>query len=190
MPVQADESVTVWAVLGDLVRHPVHHLIRRWNWKSAATSVVLRGAIFFFANLSAGLQAAMGVLLTEFVFRTLTTGFYGSIIQAFRKAEPGWAAAIATMVILPVCNHTLELLIHWWQGTPKLKTSIIASLCFTFLSTLFNLYAVRRGVLVVGENTKSLREDLREMPRLLASFIAIGPVTLYRYARSTVKERR
>lgn len=140
----------------------------------------MRGGIFFTANLSAGLNAALGVLLTEFAFRTLTSGFYGAVTQAFRRAEPHWAAALTTIILLPLCNHSLEFLVHWTRGTPKLARSIIASVCFTIVSTLFNLYVMRKDVLVVGENTKSLWEDLKEMPGLIGSFIAAGPVALYR----------
>ena len=182
---------TVRAVLRELTRHPVEHLIRRWNWKAAVTSALLRGAIFFTTNLSAGLSAAMGALLTEFIFRTVTAGFYGSIIQAFRRAEPAWAAFIATMVILPACNHVLEFLIHWSRGTPELARSIVASVIFSILSSLFNLHAMRRGALLVGEqNTKSLAQDLKEMPGLMLSFLAMGPLAIYRFARAAVRERR
>lgn len=190
MPVNPREKRTVGGALRDLASHPVDYFIRRWNWKAATTSALMRGGIFFTANLSAGLNAAMGVLLTEFVFRTLTSGFYGSILQAFRRVEPAWAAAVTTMIILPACNHSLEFLIHWYRGTPKLTQSIVASVCFTIVSTLFNLYAMRRGTLVVGENTKSLWQDLKDMPGLIASFVAIGPMALYRFARGAVRERR
>jgi hypothetical protein len=163
-----------------LAAHPVDNILRRWNWKAASTSVVMRGGIFFTANLSAGIDAALAVLLTEFVFRTLTSGFYGAILQAFRRAEPAWAAAVTTTILLPTANHTAEFLIHWARGTPKLATSIVASVIFTVLSTLFNLHAMRNGALVVGENSNSLWHDMKQMPRLVFSFIAILPRAMYR----------
>ena len=178
---QAPDSVG--GVLRSIAAHPFEHLIRRWNWKAAVTSALMRGGIFFTANLSAGLNAAVAVLFTEFVFRTLTSGFYGAIIQAFRRAEPAWAAALTTLVILPLCNHTLEFMIHWSRGTPKLARSIIASVCFTFISTLFNFYAMRKGALVVGKDTRSLWQDMKDMPQLIASFLALVPVAAYRYVR-------
>lgn len=184
------EKVRLAAVFRDLLKNPVDYFLRRWNWKSAVTSAAMRGSIFFSVNLSAGLDKALGVLLTEFVFRTVTSGFYGSLIQAFRRVEPAWQAVVTTMIVLPLCNHTLELFIHWSRGTPKLAKSIVASVCFTVISTLFNLYAMRQGALVVGENTRSLWEDLKAMPRLIGSFIAIGPVSLFRFARGLARERR
>lgn len=178
--VEAKQPQTVGDVLYGLVTSPMEHLVRRWNWKSAITSSLTRGGIFFTANLSAGFNAAVGALLTEFVFRTLTSGFYGALIQAFRRAEPAWTAAVATMIILPLCNHSLEFLVHWSRGTPKLARSIIASVCFTIISTTFNLYAMRKGALVVGDDSRSLWWDMKQMPRLILAFILVIPRALYK----------
>lgn len=171
---------TVGSVMYCLVSNPREYLVRRWNWKSAVTSSLTRGGIFFTANLSAGLDAAIGALITEFTFRTLTSGFYGALIQAFRRAEPAWTAVVATMIILPLCNHSLEFVVHWSRGTPKLARSIVASVCFTIISTTFNLYAMRKGALVVGADSRSLWWDMKQMPRLILSFVAVIPLAAYR----------
>lgn len=175
---------TVAEALLFVVRDPVGCLIRDWNWKSALMSTVLRAPIFFFVNLTAGPKAAAGALLTELVLRSLTSGFYGSLTEALREAEPGWLAGLTASVLLPAVNHSLELLIHWLRGTPKLANSILASVCFTVVSTLFNLYAMRRGALIVGEDQQSLGHDLRRMPRLLGGFFAAGPLALLHLCRS------
>jgi hypothetical protein len=39
------------------------------------------------------------------------------------------------------------------------------------VSTVFTLFAMRRGVLIVGEDAGSLLGDLRRMPRLMLAFI-------------------
>jgi hypothetical protein len=153
-----------------LVRHPVALIWRRWNWKSAVTSAVTRAALFFCANLGAGLPAATAALNTELVFRFATSGFYGAVTQAFRYARPERTATLAAMVLLPLLSHSLELLVHWQRGTARLTTSIAWSVGFTALSTAFNLFAMRRGVLIVGEGRRSLVDDLRAMPRLVFAF--------------------
>jgi hypothetical protein len=106
-------------VLADLLRHPWEHLIRRWNWKSALTSAIIRAGIFFSTNLTAGMRAAVGAMLAEFSYRVITSGFYGSATQAFRRAEPAWAAAAAVMILLPLASHSIEFLIHWLRGQPR-----------------------------------------------------------------------
>ncbi|MGH9629913.1 MAG: hypothetical protein ACRD7E_16470 [Bryobacteraceae bacterium] len=189
MPSVQERRATVGAVLLDILRHPRLYFIERWNWKSALTSAIIRAIIFFSTNLRAGLTAAAGAMAAEFLFRLIASGFYGSLTQAFRRAEPAWLASITVMILLPLVSHSVEFLIHWLRGTPELRVSIIASVSFTVISTLFNLYAMRRGTLIVGEERKSLGEDLRAMPGLIASFLAYAPVTLWRLARSSRNRR-
>jgi hypothetical protein len=176
---------TVATVLKNLLRHPARHLIHRWNWKSAVLSSLVRASIFFFANLVAGLHAAIGALLAELVLRTITSGFYGAVTEAFSEARPAWAALATAMVVLPVINHSVEFLVHWARGTPKLGLSIMASVMFTAISTAFNLYAMRHGVLTVGGKSKTLSEDLRLLLPLLGQFLLAGPRAVVRYVRTT-----
>jgi hypothetical protein len=173
--------MTVFDVFRQLLTDPRQLLIRKWNWKSAAFSSILRAAIFLFANLTAGWRAATGAMLAEFLYRAVTAGFYGALTQAFRDVKPEWAAAVAVMILLPLVSHSLELMVHMLRGTPKIVTSLVASVCFTWISTLFNLYAMRRGVLVVESGAGSLRSDLRKVPELIWSFVIAGPVALYRW---------
>lgn len=178
MPPVLASAPTVGAVLDRLLQHPVEHLIHRWNWKSAVLSSLLRAAIFFFTNLAAGWHAAVGALLAELALRAVTSGFYGAITEAFSEARPEWAAMAAAMLVLPALNHSLEFLVHWLRGTPKLGLSISASVIFTALSTAFNLYAMRHGVLTVGGQSKTFREDMRRIPPLLREFLLAGPRAL------------
>jgi hypothetical protein len=162
---------TVGQVLIALVRHPVDRIVRCWNWKSAVLSSATRAALFFSANLSAGLDAAFAAMLTEFVFRGVTAGFYGGLTQSFRHATPHWLASLTVMVLLPISTHVTEFLVHWSRGTERLTDSLAVSVVFTIVSTLFNLFAMRRGVLIVGEGRGTLLADLRQMPRLIVLFI-------------------
>lgn len=169
------------ALLG-LVRRPVELLLRRWNWKSAMFSALFRGSIFFTVNRKAGMEAALGALAADFVYRTMTAGFYGAFTQSLRRVEPAWHAAMATLVVLPVINHCAEFLVHWLGGTPRLRASVLVSIVFTILSTLFNLFAMRRGALVVGEHGHSLLTDMRRMPAVVAAFVATPPRAAWRAA--------
>jgi hypothetical protein len=169
---EQSHSETVGQVLIGLVRHPIERIARRWNWKSAVLSSASRASLFFTANLSAGLDAAFAAMLTEFVFRGATAGFYGGLTQSFRHATPHWLASVTVMVLLPICTHTTEFFVHWFRGTEKLAASLIVSAVFTVISTLFNLFAMRRGVLIVGEGRGSLLADLRQIPRLVVLFVA------------------
>jgi len=172
----------VTAVWADLLRRPDIYLVARWNWKSAVTSAVIRGSIYFFSNLSAGFASATSAMLVEFSYRTLLSGVYGSVTQALRDGEPEWAATWSATAILPFTGHLIEFTVHYLRGTPHLRRSLIASVTFSVVSILFNAYAMRRGVLVTGSEGQSLGRDFLQMPRVIAAFIAAGPRELWRWA--------
>jgi hypothetical protein len=171
-------TVTIPIVLHRIFCEPRTYLLARWNWKSAVTSSAFRAILFFCVNLTAGFPAARAAFLTELVFRGITSGFYGALTEAFRDAEPPWAAAVSVMLLLPVANHSVEFLVHWLRGTQRLGASIVASMIFTAFSSLFNWYAMRRGALIVGQGKSSLLEDLARMPRLVVDFIIFLPKLL------------
>ena len=168
------EPGTLGGALRWILRHPWRAVALRWNYKAALLSAALRGTLFFVTNLSAGVNAATSALTTEFAFRLVASGFFGALTQAFRLAQPERAAMLAFMVLLPAISHSLELLVHWRRGTPELLVSISASMAFTALSTAFNLFAMRRGALIVGADQRSLLADLRLMPRLVWLFLSSG----------------
>jgi hypothetical protein len=154
-----------------VLRDPVGEVFRRWNWKAAVFSSLFRANLFFSANLSAGRRAALAAAATELVFRFATSGFYGALTQSFRRVQPAWAAAVTVAVMLPLVSHSGEFLVHWLRGTVNLRTSIIASICFTALSTVFNWFVMRRGALVVGDGEASIWTDLARMPALIGEFL-------------------
>jgi len=174
---------TVGAVFQGFLRHPAKLLVHRWNWKSAVLSSLMRAAIFFFSNLVAGWHAAVGALLAELVLRAATSGFYGAITEAFSEARPVWAGMAAAMVVLPLVNHTLEFLVHWLRGTPKLGISMTASVVFTLWSTSFNVYAMRHGALTVGSKSRPLGEDMKRILPLFGQFLLAGPRAIIRVFR-------
>jgi len=167
-----------------LARHPRERLWRRWNWKAAVTSAIVRAALFFGANLTAGWRAATTAFAAEMLFRVCTSGFYGAITEAFVPVRPAWTGTLTTLVLLPAMSHTLEFLLHFLRGTPELGRSIGLSMSFTLVSTAFNLFAMRRGALVVGDGRAPLLHDLRRMPRLIVEFaIALFAVAAIPFRR-------
>lgn len=169
---EAAAKPDVGAVFAEMFRHPAHYFVAQWNWKSALTSALIRGAMFFATNITAGFQAASWALLLQFAYRAATSGFWGSFTQAMRHAEPRWLAGLVVGVGLSVFAHLLEFLIHWAGGTAELKRSILVSIGFTVISNLFNLYIMQRNALVVGKGSQSFGQDMAQMPRLIAGFLA------------------
>jgi len=149
-------------------------------------STVLRSVLFFFTNLTAGMPAALAAMTTEWVYRGITSGFYGALTEALSDVEPAWAGVLAVLVLLPIANHSVEFLVHWIRGTNRLFTSIGASVALTALSSLFNYYAMRRGTFIVGRGRKALLHDLLQFPKLVVEF-CILPVRWVRRRRERRK---
>jgi hypothetical protein len=161
-------ELRVSAILADVLRHPVRHFITNWNWKASLTSAICRGVIFYALNTPAGLDWATRAMVTEFAFRAAASGVLGSLTQALRFGQPRYAA----LLILPGIGHLAEYIVHRQAGTPRLAASVIASIAFSVLTTAFNLFAMRRGVLIVGPGRQSLRADLARLPALIVAFVA------------------
>jgi hypothetical protein len=164
---KAPGGLAVIKTLICLVKNPYRHIIRRWNWKTACLSAFSRSAAILMANLSAGGSGAVSAMATEICYRSLTSGFLGAVTQSFRYTKPAWAASIVSIVLIPAIADTFELITHVICGTQRLGATVATSVIFTVISALLELFAMRRGVLVVGHNRGSLLQDIRKMPELV-----------------------
>jgi hypothetical protein len=121
------------------------------------------------------LAAALTALGVEAALYAVIAGFYGALIQHFRRVQPAWQATLLLMACLPACNHALEFTVHRLSGTPQLARGMVLSVIFSMLSACFNLFAMRRGVLLIGNERRSLLDDLRLLPNVVWQFITAVP---------------
>jgi hypothetical protein len=84
------------------------------------------------------------------------------------------------MALVPAFNHALEYLLHYASGTKRIMAGVAASISLSILSAVFNLFAMRRGVLIVGDERAPLLDDLRRMPRVVFDFVMAVPRALWR----------
>jgi glycosyltransferase involved in cell wall biosynthesis len=173
-----------------LLRHPFKEVILRWNWKSAILSALLRSPIFFTAYLAQkqGLWIATGAMLVQFTFRTFFGGVNGAILQAFSKVSPAWHAIITVPLVLAFFSHVAEFLIQSgydrFTGSQGKGGAVIFSVGISIVSALFNLFAMRRGLLLVrDESSQSLWRDLKQMPLIALEFLSFPLVWTWRRAR-------
>ncbi len=175
-------SVPVGRALMTLVRNPWTLLVRRWNSKAALLSAIFRGLIFLIASIKSHHAGRLGGVLAEALFGAVSAGFFGTLTQALRFAEPQWAAELLLAGILPLLFQLGDLCFHASLGTQVFRIGMIASAGFTVFSSLFNLYIMRRGTLLVGEEGKPLNEDLGALPRLALLFVISGVMNAIRFA--------
>ena len=140
-----------------------------WNWKSAVLSAGCRAAIFFLINLGAGWAAAFDAMTLEFLYRAVTSGWFGAMTERFGRRRP--RAWMPTEVLFAtVVAHAVEFALHARAGTPRLALSMAGSFALSLLTTAFNVFAMRRGAFIVGPGRRSFGTDLMALPSLIGAF--------------------
>lgn len=162
-------------------------LFWRWNWKSAFFAGLFRGTMYFLMHIAEGWRAALGAMSVEFFFRIIHGGISGSFVQSLRHAKPEWLATLIVMVLLPTYSHTVEYTLHTLNGDQNRTKSLAISISFSVISALFNLFAMRRGVLITGDDkeNESLWADIKKFPRIVAGFVAFLPMKIWRMRQNS-----
>lgn len=189
-----DETISVGDVFRNLLNHPAQ-LITRWNWKSALLGAIVRSSFYFTVYLASreSWLVTLTAVLVEMAFRFVTNGIAGAAVQSFRRATPPWLATAVISITLPIITHIIEFSTHYIQEkyyadifaasehSSRQKTFAI-SVLFSVISAMFNLYMMRRGVMLVGagKETQTLRNDLKKVPSLAFEFIVYLPDRLAR----------
>jgi hypothetical protein len=193
-----DEQITVGDVFQSLLQHPAQ-IILRWNWKAALLGAIMR-ASFYFTIYKASQESwyvTLSAVLVEFIFRFITSGISGSLVQSFRRATPTWLANLIVSISLPIFGHTVEFITHYAQEnmfqtifasaeTVARQRAFAISVFVSVLSALFNLFMMQHGVLLVGagEETKSFKSDLKKIPMLVAEFVIYLPKKIVKSFRN------
>src|SRR6187399_772502 len=188
-----DEQVEVTDVIRNLLAHP-GQIISRWNWKTAMLGAVVR-ASFYLAVYQASRETwivTLTAVLVEMIFRFFTTGAAGAVVQSFRRATPVWLANVIVSISLPAFSHTVEYVTHYAQerylydifaaseNSVARQRTFAISVLFSVISALFNLFAMKHGVLLVGagKETKSFFSDIKRIPLMVGEFIGYLPVMI------------
>jgi hypothetical protein len=179
---EQEDSNTIVGVTKYILQHPIESVIYRWNWKAGLLSGVLRSPIFLAAYLGnkEGLKVAFFAMLAQFVFRTLFGGVNGSLIQAYSRVEPAWQAILTVPIVLASFSHLIEFIVQtvydYYSGATSSGKAITVSILISALSAVFNIFAMRRGALLVRDKkSQSLWKDIKSFPLISAQFIFFVP---------------
>ena len=189
---EVSDEISVGDVFRSIAGHPLQ-LVTRWNWKAAFLAVLVRSTVYLVVYFVR--KESTDVIVTAVVFesvsRFLSTGLAGALLQSFRKAQPMWLANLICSVMLPAFSHTVEFLTHYVQETYLSDTFAASqnnsrritfpfSVLLSVVSVLFTLYANRNGTLLVGagKETQTLATDMKQVPRLIADFVATLPIEI------------
>jgi len=174
MPAPSPPSDRIGSVAGYILAHPWEVFIERWNWKTAVLSGVFRGIAFVLPMARLMGNEALRSLCIELGFRIAIGGFWGSLLQSFRNAEPAWLARLSVAVALPTLVHLIEYAAFRAGHVTHIRTGMIVSVAISISSLLVNLRFMRDGLLITGGDGESLATDLKRIPAALAAMLR-GP---------------
>jgi len=181
---------TVAQALLQVLRDPFYYFIKQWNWKSALFAAINRGTIFFIATMKRGRMEMSIAVLVEIAFSCATSGIYAAFTQAMRFAKPEWLAACVVALAIPLALNGVDWAAHVVTGMHRVRPAVTFATGLSVLSTLFNLFIMRRGAMVVGEDSQPLWRDLIRIPVLLVQFVIAGPLWVFRLVTSFARRNK
>jgi hypothetical protein len=148
-----------------------------WNWKCALISASIRSLVYLAAMARTGLHGRFAIVLVEIAYVTLTSGIYAGLQQKALSVRPRLLGSLFIVVAVPGLAQYFDWMTHRLAGAAVPNRATLAVCVFTLLSALFHLHVMRRGALLTGRSGRSLRDDIRRMPRLAAGFV-LKPLVL------------
>ena len=155
----------------EIVSSPLRTLIPPWSWKAALISALLRAGAFFSSNLKSGTHEAVRAMVIEAAYAILTAGLIGAVSQRLRAAKPAWATAGLICLALPGLMILAQFGVHRLAHTPHVGAGMLVSFGGSALAAAFSLFAMRRGCLLGGNDSTSIRHDIEALPRITLEFV-------------------
>jgi hypothetical protein len=141
-----------------------------WNWKCALLSASTRSMVYAAALAHPAHGQRTTVALVEMTYITLTAGFFSGMQQRSLSLRSRALGNFMVAVGVPGLSQMLDWAVHRMAGGAPARATV-AMFLFTFISALFHLHVMRNGVFLTGHG-RSLADDFRRIPRLLAGFVA------------------
>jgi hypothetical protein len=149
-----------------------------WNWKCALLSASARSIVYLLALAHTGRRGGLSIVLVEIAYVTLTAGLYAGMQQKALGLRNRLLGNVIVVLCVPGLAQMMDWLTHRVAGAAVPNRTILVVCVFTIVSALFHLHVMRRGAFLTNHRGRSLVEDFRRMPRLIAGFI-VAPVVLF-----------
>ncbi|HKD60889.1 MAG TPA: hypothetical protein VKB47_10530 [Terracidiphilus sp.] len=147
-----------------------------WNWKCALLSATARSTIYLVAMTRTHHADGRAIVLVEMAYVTLTAGIYAALQQRALGLRSRLLGNLIVVFGVPGLAQALDWTTHRLSGAAAPQRATLAVCIFAALSALFHLHVMRNGVFLTGHG-RSLADDFRRVPRLVAGFVA-RPFTL------------
>jgi hypothetical protein len=149
-----------------------------WNWKCALLSATARSIVYLIALAHTHHSGGLSIVLVEMAYVALTAGLYAGMQQKALELHNRLQGNLIVVFGVPCLAQFLDWLTHRIAGAAVPGKAILTVCIFSTVSALFHLHVMRRGAFLTNHRGRSLVEDFRHMPRLIASFVTAPVVFL------------
>jgi hypothetical protein len=147
-------------------------LFTHWNWKTALIVGLIRGGTCIAALHHVSLATRQQFGLVEFAYVLATSGFASALQQQslhVKNRRTGWLLCV---VVVPYASLALDSAVHLWANGIGGEQIGLLAVTFTLISAMFHWHVMSKGAMLVGEQSRTLVEDMLAMPRLTFQFVA------------------
>lgn len=141
-----------------------------WNWKCALLSAAARSLVYLAALARSGPHGRVSIIAVEIAYVTLTAGIYAGMQQRALRLRSRLLGNCIVACGVPALAQGIDWFAHRAAGGAVPFRATVAVSIFAGVSALFHLFVMRRGVFLTGQG-RSLGDDFRRIPRLVAGFV-------------------
>lgn len=160
--------------------------LTHWNWKVALMTAVLRGLACVVALRHMEVHARNHFGVVEAAFVLLTCGLFSALQQQSLSIRSEALAWFSCVVVVPLTSLGCDAALHFWLDGRQTRQLGVAALVFTVVSATFHWHMIRNGALLVGEESQSMSADMKQIPRLTATYFAWPVMCVWRMASAMV----
>jgi hypothetical protein len=145
--------------------------LTHWNWKAALITAICRAGACMAALWHSPLHAREHFGAVEAAYVLLTAGIFSAWQQQALDVKPRRLAWAVVVLAIPLGSLAADSALHLWLDHGNMRALGIGGLIATLISAMFHWHVMQNGAMLVGESSRSFVDDLKQMPRLVATFV-------------------
>lgn len=145
--------------------------LTHWNWKAALITAICRAGACMAALWHSPLHAREHFGAVEAAYVLLTAGIFSAWQQQALDVKPRRLAWTVVVLAIPLGSLAADSALHLWLDHGNMRALGIGGLIVTLFSAMFHWHVMQNGAMLVGESSRSLVDDMKQMPRLVATFV-------------------
>ena len=157
-----------------------------WNWKCGLLSATARSLVYLAAMARTGPHGRVAVIAVEIAYVTLTSGICAGMQQKALALRSRLLGNLIVVIGVPGVAQILDWLAHRISGAAVTGKATLAVSVFAALSALFHLHVMRNGTFLTGTG-RSLFDDFRRIPRLVAGFVVKPVLVVLAWSSSSTR---